>query len=111
MFMRIHLRSHCRSARPQCANHPSASRRFTEKCTALRGRTSAYLSRLWRADERTRTAYPCSLRVMHQALQEFARACKSRIFKGFPFPWLAARCTVLRSRWYQSGINSIVVPT
>src|SRR5215210_3919073 len=27
---------------------------------------------LRRADERTRTAYPCSLRVIHQALQGFA---------------------------------------
>jgi hypothetical protein len=32
----------------------------------------AYLSRVGRADERTRTAYPCSLRVIIHALQGFA---------------------------------------
>jgi hypothetical protein len=58
-----------------------------------------------RADERTRTAYPCSLRVMHQALQGFAEACKSRISRAISFLCLAACCTVLRSRWYQSGIK------
>jgi hypothetical protein len=58
-----------------------------------------------RADERTRTTYPCSLRVIHQALQGFARGWKSRISRGVSFPCLAACCTVLRSRWYQSGIN------
>jgi hypothetical protein len=66
---------------------------------------SAYLSRNERAEERTRTAYPCSLRVIHQALQGVAQACKSRISRRFPFLPLAACCTVLRSRWYQSGIN------
>src|SRR5829696_2650281 len=58
-----------------------------------------------RADERTRTAYPCSLRVITQALQGCAGACKSRISKGVSFLYLAECCTVLRSRWYQSGIN------
>jgi hypothetical protein len=47
----------------------------------------------------------CSLRVIGHALQRVARACKSRIFKGFSFLCLAQRCTVLRSRWYQSGIR------
>ena len=47
----------------------------------------------------------CSLRVIIQALQGFARACKSRIFRGVSFPCLAACCTVLRSRWYQRGIK------
>src|SRR5215212_5109767 len=47
----------------------------------------------------------CSLRVIHQALQGFARGCKCRIFRGVSFPCLALYCTVLRSRWYQSGIN------
>jgi hypothetical protein len=42
---------------------------------------------------------------MH-ALQELARACKSRISKQVSLLWLATCCTVLRSRWYQSGINS-----
>ena len=48
----------------------------------------------------------CSLRVIIQALQELARACKSRISKQVSLLWLATCCTVLRSRWYQSGINS-----
>jgi hypothetical protein len=58
-----------------------------------------------RADERTRTADLVSLRVITQALQRFAQGCISPIFRGVSFPCLAACCTVLRSRWYQSGIN------
>jgi hypothetical protein len=58
-----------------------------------------------RADERTRTADLISLRVITQALQGFAEDCKSRIFRGVSFPCLAECCTVLRSRWYQSGIK------
>ena len=50
---------------------------------------SAYLRRLWRADERTRTAYPCSSRVTIQALQGFARACKIPISKRVSFLCLA----------------------
>jgi hypothetical protein len=67
---------------------------------------SAYLRRFERADERTRTAYPCSLRVITQALQGFAGDCKYRIFRGVSFLRLAECCTVLRSRWYQSGIKT-----
>jgi hypothetical protein len=67
---------------------------------------SAYSSRIGRAEERTRTAYPCSLRVITQALQGCARACKCRISKGFSLLWVAACCTVLRSWWYQIGIRS-----
>jgi hypothetical protein len=58
-----------------------------------------------RADERTRTAYPCSLRVITQVLQEFAGVCKSRISKPVSLLSFAGCCTVLRSRWYQSGVN------
>ena len=47
----------------------------------------------------------CSLRVIGHALQGFAQGCKCRIFRGVSFLRLAACCTVLRSRWYQSGIN------
>jgi hypothetical protein len=61
-----------------------------------------------RADERTRTADLVSLRVIGQALQGFARGCKSRISKGYSFLRVAPRCTVLRSRWYQSGINGCI---
>jgi hypothetical protein len=62
-----------------------------------------------RADERTRTAYLCSLRVITHALQGFAQTCKSPISKGVSFLYLAACCTVLRSRWYQGGINITTV--
>ena len=74
----------------------------------LHSEYSAYLSRFKRADERTRTAYPCSLRVIIQALQRVAGVCKSRIFRGIFFPWLAPCCTVLRSRWCQSGVKLLV---
>jgi hypothetical protein len=62
------------------------------------------------ADERTRTAYPCSLRVIHQALHGCAEACKHRISKRLSLLRVAACCTVLRSRWYQSGINVTLHP-
>jgi hypothetical protein len=58
-----------------------------------------------RVDERTRTADLVSLRVIGHALQGCAQACKCRISKRVFFPCLAACCTVLRSRWYQSGIK------
>jgi hypothetical protein len=58
-----------------------------------------------RADERTRTAYPCSLRVIIHVLLGFAQACKSHILKPVSFLRLAQCCTVLRSRWCQSGVN------
>jgi hypothetical protein len=45
------------------------------------------------------------LRVIHQALQGFARGCKSCILKRLSSLRVAACCTVLRSRWYQSGIK------
>src|SRR3712207_7735813 len=57
------------------------------------------------ADQRTRTADLSSLRVIHQALQEFAQVCKYPISKPVSFPWLALGCTVLRSRWCQSGVR------
>jgi hypothetical protein len=50
-----------------------------------------------------------SLRVIIQALQEVAGVCKSCISKPISFLWFAACCTVLRSRWYQSGINLTLV--
>src|SRR5215203_869223 len=58
-----------------------------------------------RPDERTRTAYPCSLRVIIDAFQRLAGACKSHMDKLFSILYFAACCTVLRSRWYQSGIK------
>jgi hypothetical protein len=47
----------------------------------------------------------CSLRVIGQELQEFAEACKSGISRRFSLLRFALCCTVLRSRWCQSGIN------
>jgi hypothetical protein len=47
----------------------------------------------------------CSLRVISHALQGFAEACKSPISRRFSLLWLAACCTVLRSRWCQSGVK------
>jgi hypothetical protein len=46
------------------------------------------------------------LRVIHQALQELAGICKSRIFRRLPLLRVAVCCTVLRSRWCQSGVKS-----
>jgi hypothetical protein len=52
----------------------------------------------------------CSLRMISHALQGSARDCKSRISKGFFLLCFAACCPILRSRWYQSGIN-IALPS
>jgi hypothetical protein len=53
----------------------------------------------------------CSLRVIHQALLGIAQGCKSRISREVTLPWLAVRCTVLRSRWCQSGVKGTLVST
>src|SRR5215212_10767789 len=49
-----------------------------------------------RADERTRTAYPCSLRVCGQWLLSVAHACKFRINKRSLVPSIAHCCSKLR---------------
>src|SRR5215212_4212504 len=49
-----------------------------------------------RADERARTAYPCSLRVCGQALLGIAWVCKLCISKRFVVPRIAHYCRVLR---------------
>jgi hypothetical protein len=72
---------------------------------------SPYQRGIKRADERTRTADLISLRVIIQVLQRLAGGCKSPMSKGVSLPWLALCCTVLRSRWYQSGINNTLVST
>ena len=61
------------------------------------GENPAYLSRIRRADERTRTADLPSLRVRGQWLLSVAGVCKSRLGKGFSVPWLACNCRVLRA--------------
>jgi hypothetical protein len=86
---------------------PSASQGVTEKSTALPCReNSAYLRRLERADERTRTADPTSLRVIIHALHGFAQGCKFPILKPVSVLCISLCCTVLRSRWCQSGVRS-----
>src|SRR5829696_1315032 len=52
----------------------------------------------------------CSLRVITQALQGCAGDCKSRISRRLSLLRVAECCTVLRSRWYQSGIRCVMVP-
>jgi hypothetical protein len=49
------------------------------------------------------------LRVIIHSLQGFAQPCKSPISKRLSPLWFAACCAVLRSRWYQSGINMTLV--
>ena len=45
--------------------------------------------------------------MLIHALQGFAGGCKYRIFRGVSFSLACECCTVLRSRWCQSGVNSI----
>jgi hypothetical protein len=59
-----------------------------------------------RADERTRTADLISLPVIIHVLQGFAQGCECGISKPVSLLRLALCCTVLRSRWCQSGIRS-----
>jgi hypothetical protein len=47
----------------------------------------------------------CSLRVRQYALQGLARGCKTLISRQLSLLRVAGRCTVLRSRWCQSGVN------
>jgi hypothetical protein len=63
-----------------------------------------------RADERTRTAVLISLRVIGQWLQGVAGVCKYRISKPLSLLCIALCCTVLRSRWCQSGVK-IALPS
>ena len=70
-----------------------------------RGENSVYLRRFERSDERTRTADLVSLRTIIHAWQGFADGCKCRVFRRFSLLSFAECCTVLRSRWYQSGVK------
>ena len=77
------------------------SRRSSELCLMW----FSNLSKKLRADERTRTA---------DLLITSDRSCVAGVCLGLQIPisrrlflhWVAECCTVLRSRWYQSGINS-----
>jgi hypothetical protein len=91
-------RSYC------CPTAAKASIRHSGAFTFLR-----VLQANKRADERTRTAYPCSLRVIIQALQGFARGCKSPCLRGFLFPGLptiAGYCMRVRVKLGSSGVKS-----
>jgi hypothetical protein len=57
------------------------------------------------ADERTRTADLISSRVINHVLQWFAQPCNSLISKPLSLLWVVPYCTVLRSRWCQSGVS------
>jgi hypothetical protein len=59
-----------------------------------------------RADERTRTADLLQLRVIIHVLQGLAEGCNSRLSKPISLLRVAACCTVLRSRWCQSGVRN-----
>jgi hypothetical protein len=48
----------------------------------------------------------CSFRVCGHVLQGLAQECKSCISRLVSLLWVAECCTVLRSRWYQSGIRT-----
>jgi hypothetical protein len=63
-------------------------------------------------ESRRADSNPCSsLRVIIRALQGCARVCESLIDKPFSFLRFAVCCTVLRSRWCQSGVNITLVAT
>src|SRR5215216_5147790 len=72
-------------------------------------RFGVFPANLYKIGEPTSGLEPptCSLRVITQALQGCAGGCKCRIYKRLSLLWLAGCCTVLRSRWCQSGVNSI----
>jgi hypothetical protein len=53
----------------------------------------------------------CSLRHSCDVLLGVAQGCNCRISKRFALLWLAQCCIVLRSRWYQNGININLTPT
>jgi hypothetical protein len=74
----------------------------------LHSEYSAYLSRIKRADERTRTADLPSLRVIIHVLLGVAQPCRYRISKPISFLRFAAGCTVLRSRRCQSGVKTTI---
>ena len=72
--------------------------RATEILLAKRANTGSR-----RAD--LRTADLLQLRVITQVLRGCAGGCKCPISRPVSLLCLAVRCTVLRSRWYQSGIK------
>jgi hypothetical protein len=61
----------------------------------------------WRADERTRSAYPCSLRVCGQWLLSVAGVCKFRISKRFSVLSIARHCRALRQVRVKLGSRNV----
>src|SRR5215211_3053028 len=59
------------------------------------------------ADERTRTA-DLLITSDHSGVAGGCGGCESRISRRFPLLRVAECCTVLRSRWYQSGVNIVL---
>jgi hypothetical protein len=112
--------------------HPFVARRGTQappgvcSCASMRGRRAhvrfcgrrwyieAFLPRYLSASAKSIESRRADsnrlpllqLRVIGQALQGYARDCKLRISKRLSLLRFARCCTVLRSRWYQSGIRS-----
>ena len=89
----------------RCSKRVAVRLRYSE--TRLLCRTSRFTCKSQQNREPTSGLEPltCSLRVIGQGLQGVAEACKSRISRRLPLLRVAECCTVLRSRWYQSGIN------
>src|SRR3712207_386661 len=94
--------------------HRTASKRTVRSvarcCTASGVKVVSKLSKPIRESRRadSNRLTLLQLRVIHQALQGYAEACKSRISKGFSLLRLALRCTALRSRWCQGGVNIVL---
>jgi hypothetical protein len=95
-------RSCCGSS---CAPRVGCSEPSRDHDASLQSLRVPWLCQLAREPTSGLEPLTCSLRVMHQALQGFAQGCKSRISKPVSVLCLAPCCTVLRSRWYQNGIN------
>ena len=75
---------------------------------ALSANTPSSFKRFWESLRADSNRLPLlQLRVCGRALQGFARGCNSRISKQLSLLRLAAHCTVLRSRWYQSDIRRL----
>src|SRR5919107_2173462 len=62
------------------------------------------VQRVQRADERTRTA-DLLITSDHSGVAGGCRGLQIPLSQGFSFLCFALGCTVLRSRWYQNGIN------
>ena len=78
---------------------PQSAETFSQ--VSLLSRVFRSLSRLEGADERNRTAFLLQLRVIVRP----CRGLQIRISRRLPLLRIAPCCTVLRSRWCQSGVD------